>query len=193
MGKRTDCARCNLSAATGGLEIGIFDVSTMYEKVKNVAKKVLPKRFIDRNEGFLRKLVAITYRGSEYECAICGFHMSKFVVLDNGNKLCPRCGSLPRTRRLFTVLNSEIGIQNKSILHFSPPVSIAERIRKEKERIEREKEEREKDQQRLIQKAKEEQYIIDPNARVYKIQIGDSFTIGPDDARVTIIHWSDFQ
>jgi SAM-dependent methyltransferase len=131
LGKRTDCARCNLSAVTGGLEIGIFDVSTMYEKVKNVAKKVLPRRFIDRNEGFLRKLVAITYRGSEYECAICGFHMSKFVVLDNGNKLCPRCGSLPRTRRLFTVLNSEIGIQNKSILHFSPPGSIAERIRKE--------------------------------------------------------------
>ena len=103
----------------------------MYEKVKNVAKKVLPRRFIESNERFFRKLVAIAYRGSEYECAICGFHMSKFVVLDNGNKLCPRCGSLPRTRRLFTVLNSEIGIQNKSILNFSPPRSIAARIRKE--------------------------------------------------------------
>ena len=68
-----------------------------------------------------------------------------------------------------------------------------ERIRKEKERIEKEKEEREKEQQRLIQKAKEEKYTINTNTKVYDIPVGDSFTIGPDDARVTIIHWSDFQ
>ena len=131
MGKRIGCARFNLSAVIDGLEIGIFEVRTMYEKVKNVAKKVLPRSFINRNEGFLRKLVAITYRGSEYECAVCEFHMSNFIVLNNGNKLCPKCGSLPRTRRLFSFLNTEIGIQNKTILHFSPPGSIAARIRKE--------------------------------------------------------------
>ena len=32
----------------------------------------------------------------------------------------------------------------------------------------------------------------DPN-KVYNIDIGDSFTIGPDDAKVTIIEWMDFQ
>ena len=32
----------------------------------------------------------------------------------------------------------------------------------------------------------------DPN-KVYDIEIGDSFTIGPDDAKVTLIEWMDFQ
>jgi len=32
----------------------------------------------------------------------------------------------------------------------------------------------------------------DPN-KVYNIDIGDSFTMGPKDAKVTIIKWTDFQ
>ena len=32
----------------------------------------------------------------------------------------------------------------------------------------------------------------DPN-KVYNIEVGDSFTKGPDNAAVTIIEWSDFQ
>jgi len=32
----------------------------------------------------------------------------------------------------------------------------------------------------------------DPN-KVYNIEIGDSFSIGPDNAKVTIIEWMDFQ
>ena len=32
----------------------------------------------------------------------------------------------------------------------------------------------------------------DPN-KVYNIPIGDSFSMGPEDAAVTIIEWSDFQ
>ena len=33
---------------------------------------------------------------------------------------------------------------------------------------------------------------VDPN-KVYNIPIGDSFSMGPDNAAVTIIEWSDFQ
>ena len=32
----------------------------------------------------------------------------------------------------------------------------------------------------------------DPN-KVYNVEIGDSFTLGPDNAKVTMIEWSDFQ
>ena len=32
----------------------------------------------------------------------------------------------------------------------------------------------------------------DPN-KVYNVEIGDSFTIGPENAKVTIIEWMDFQ
>ena len=33
---------------------------------------------------------------------------------------------------------------------------------------------------------------VDPN-KVYNIDIGDSFSAGPDNAKVTIIEWMDFQ
>ena len=32
----------------------------------------------------------------------------------------------------------------------------------------------------------------DPN-KVYNVEIGDSFTIGPNNAKVTIVEWMDFQ
>ena len=39
---------------------------------------------------------------------------------------------------------------------------------------------------------KPQQPQADPN-KVYNIEIGDSFTIGPENAKVTIIEWMDFQ
>ena len=33
---------------------------------------------------------------------------------------------------------------------------------------------------------------VDPN-KVYNVEIGDSFTIGPKNAKVTIVEWMDFQ
>ena len=41
-------------------------------------------------------------------------------------------------------------------------------------------------------KNKNPQKQAEPN-KVYNIEIGDSFTIGPADAKVTIIEWMDFQ
>ena len=39
---------------------------------------------------------------------------------------------------------------------------------------------------------KQQPPTADPN-KVYNIEIGDSFTIGPKNAKVTIIEWMDFQ
>ena len=39
---------------------------------------------------------------------------------------------------------------------------------------------------------KQEPPKADPN-KVYNVEIGDSFTIGPKNAKVTIVEWMDFQ
>ena len=41
-------------------------------------------------------------------------------------------------------------------------------------------------------KKKQQPPQADPN-KVYNVEIGDSFTIGPENAKVTIIEWMDFQ
>ena len=44
----------------------------------------------------------------------------------------------------------------------------------------------------MQQKTEEQPSQVGSN-KVYDIEIGDSFTLGPDDAKVTIIEWTDFQ
>ncbi|OAB79988.1 methyltransferase domain-containing protein [Cochleicola gelatinilyticus] len=96
----------------------------MYEHLKHLAKKILPKRLLQNNEGFFRSIVALQYKGTKYECNVCGIQLSNFIELERKGKLCPKCGSLPRTRRLYRFLSEEIKIQHKTILHFSPPASL---------------------------------------------------------------------
>lgn len=98
----------------------------MYESIKKLVKSIVPVSFIRKNDKLLRKVVSLSYRGDTHECNVCGFTMSKFIVLSNSNKLCPKCGSLPRTRRLWQLLESEVS--GKDILHFSPSKSMSDRI-----------------------------------------------------------------
>ncbi len=94
----------------------------MYEKIK----KLVPKTIIQHNEKLLRSLMSIVYIGNKYQCNICHFKMSNFIKLENNDKLCPKCGSLARARRLWSLLENEI--QEKKILHFSPSKSIRTKI-----------------------------------------------------------------
>ena len=94
----------------------------MYEKLK----KIIPKTVIKNNEKLLRNLVSIFYIGNKYQCNICSFKMSHFIKLKNNNKLCPKCGSLGRTRKLWSLI--ENNIDGKTILHFSPSPSIKAKI-----------------------------------------------------------------
>lgn len=100
----------------------------MYSKLKNLVKKILPRRMLSRYEKGLRRLASFPYRGSTYQCNICDFRLSRFVTLPNGERLCPRCGSLPRTRRLHQMLHGQIALAGKRVLHFSPPAALADRI-----------------------------------------------------------------
>jgi SAM-dependent methyltransferase len=100
----------------------------MYELIKRLGKLIIPEKMLKRNEARLRAIVAMRYKGDRYACNICGFRLSKFISLANGEQLCPRCGSLPRTRRLWHLLADEVA--GKSILHFSPPSNLKEKLKK---------------------------------------------------------------
>ena len=102
----------------------------MYEKIKNIGKKLIPKNILKKNKSFLRIVVASFYKGNNYECNVCGFKLSKFIELKNKERICPKCGSLPRTRRLWEVINEQIEIKQKEILHFSPSKSLQTKIRR---------------------------------------------------------------
>ncbi|MEL6133786.1 MAG: SAM-dependent methyltransferase, partial [Bacteroidota bacterium] len=94
----------------------------MYEKLKSIALRILPSDFIRRNESTLRQFIAWRYRGSAFQCNLCHFEMRTFIQLANGDQICPRCGSLPRTRRLWHLMQGEV--EDKELLHFSPSAPI---------------------------------------------------------------------
>lgn len=88
----------------------------MYENIKNI----IPHNFLKRNEGFIRKMIYIFYKGNKKECPICQKKLRRFVHLKNGDILCPNCGSLARHRRLW-VLIEPLLTPGSSVLDISPP------------------------------------------------------------------------
>ena len=101
----------------------------MYESLKNVLKILLPKAFLHNNELFFREIISLKYKGNKHQCNICGFKLKQFVILDDTDLLCPRCGSRSRTRRLFKLLLENDSL-NGTVLHFSPPRSLYEKFKK---------------------------------------------------------------
>ena len=98
----------------------------MYNFLKQIINNVFPKQFIAKHKAKLRKVVAVFYKGSEYSCNICEFKMRKFITSKNGLMICPKCGSLSRTRQLWEVINTEV--KNKVILHFSPTLALKHKL-----------------------------------------------------------------
>lgn len=80
------------------------------------------------NEELIRKVIARNYKGDKYRCNICQYSLSDWIYLDRGDLLCPSCGSLGRTRRLHSILES-IDLGGLRILHFSPPSSLRKRYK----------------------------------------------------------------
>jgi SAM-dependent methyltransferase len=103
----------------------------MYEAIKKLAKRFLPKQLLLKNELFLRKLLAFRYRGDRVGCNVCGSKFSGFLRLENGELLCPACGSLPRNRRLWKLLQDE-QLLHGNILDFSPSRCLARNMRAQK-------------------------------------------------------------
>ncbi|WP_055443358.1 class I SAM-dependent methyltransferase [Lacinutrix himadriensis] len=100
----------------------------MYQSLKKIIKGFIPSRFLNKNETLLRSSIAFFYKGNTYQCNLCGFKLSKFVVTENFGSICPKCGSISRNRRLWTLIKDTL--ENKKVLHFSPSHSLKEQIQK---------------------------------------------------------------
>jgi ubiquinone/menaquinone biosynthesis C-methylase UbiE len=104
---------------------------TMYLRVKKIITQLIPKETLIKNEIYLRKAYSLFYMGNKLECNICNSKLRKFILLDNGNLLCPDCGSSARDRRLWEVLNPEFLTQNISVLDFSPSRCLYRKLKKQ--------------------------------------------------------------
>lgn len=104
----------------------------MYTGLKHIAKKLIRDAVLKKNESFFRALISKSYAGNAQQCNICEFKLKYFVKRKNGDLLCPNCGSLSRTRRLFETLNA-LEVKG-TLLHFSPPKSLTTKL-KSKENV----------------------------------------------------------
>jgi SAM-dependent methyltransferase len=92
----------------------------MYTKLKQSVKALIPQSFMYKYEMKLRSIYYFFYRGRNYYCNICNSGLRSFIPIQDGDKLCPRCGSLARNRRLYDVLTSGFLKTGQTILDFSP-------------------------------------------------------------------------
>lgn len=103
-------------------------MASIYEFSKKIAQSLLPRTLLHQLEPTFRQLAALPYYGRRHQCNICGTQLRTFVQLDRGDALCPLCGSLPRQRRLWHLLQTEY-LPKGPTLHFSPPRSLSQKLR----------------------------------------------------------------
>jgi SAM-dependent methyltransferase len=105
----------------------------MYSVFKKLILWLFPEKFRIRIEFILRYFYSLLYLGSAVRCNICGGRFSEFVSLVSGDLLCPCCGSLPRQRRLWIILQPYLIDEDRiKMLHFSPSRILQKKLRRMK-------------------------------------------------------------
>lgn len=104
----------------------------MYQKIKYIIKKIVPKKIFFEHEETLRSCYSLFYSGKKHQCNICGKYLRIFVLLSNADSLCPNCGSLKRNRRLWSLLETEFLVPNSVVLDFSPSRCLYRKMKKMK-------------------------------------------------------------
>ena len=103
----------------------------MYFLFKKLLLQLFPERFLIRIEFILRFFYSLFYIGSAVRCNICGGRFTGFIPLVSGDLLCPRCGSLPRQRRLWIILQPYIHPESPiNVLHFSPSRILQKKLQR---------------------------------------------------------------
>jgi len=95
----------------------------MYRQTKMLAGKFLSREFLFRHEYRIRWFLYLWRAGSRYRCTLCGANLRCFIR-HGEDLICPRCGSLARTRRLGMLLKEEFLSPGMEILDFSPSRSL---------------------------------------------------------------------
>ena len=101
----------------------------MYPLVKRIISKLISNEQLVKHEVFLRGMFALLYYGSRHQCTICNKKLRTFLQLSNHDLLCPKCGSLARDRRLWTILNENYIKRGISVLDFSPSRPLARKMK----------------------------------------------------------------
>jgi SAM-dependent methyltransferase len=102
----------------------------MYTNIKKIIKAILPQNFMYKHEMKFRSLYYLFYRGEKYHCNICNHGLKGFIQTHDGDKLCPRCGSLARNRRLYDVLQKGYLKNDITVLDFSPSRNLYRVLKK---------------------------------------------------------------
>ncbi len=92
----------------------------MYKNIKKILTSIIPKKFLLKNELAFRKPYSLFYIGNKFHCNICQTKLRAFIKTENGNSICPACGSTQRDRRLWSFLQSGFLFKGILILDFSP-------------------------------------------------------------------------
>jgi SAM-dependent methyltransferase len=102
----------------------------MYESIKGIIKSIIPQKFLIANEGWIRYInYKLLYQGHQFKCPVCNSGLKNFILLTNGETLCPKCGSLARNRRLWSILEQAFLKGGNKILDFSPSRSLYRKLK----------------------------------------------------------------
>lgn len=100
----------------------------MYKLLKEIYRKLIPNKFHYIIEPYLRAIIYyLIYRGDTIQCNICLSKSKKFIpisFINSKDKICPKCGSLSRSRALSFYIFKYFQNINHNILEFSPHRSL---------------------------------------------------------------------
>jgi SAM-dependent methyltransferase len=100
----------------------------MYHRVKKIVRHLFPRTFLYRYEVVLRYPSYLRYRGTRYTCGVCNARLKGFIR-HGQDRICPRCGSIDRVRRLWGILQKDYLHPGLTILDFSPSRSLYRRMK----------------------------------------------------------------
>lgn len=102
----------------------------MYNLLKKFILRFFSKELLIGYEPVFRSVYSTAYTGSAFQCNICGKKLRKFIKLDNENRICARCGSSDRDRKLWQLLSEKYLTAGINILDFSPSRALFRKLNK---------------------------------------------------------------